>query len=679
MSEERFGQDAVNMFQCEPDSSHLDRYDPVFYLANFHDYEQGISEPIVRGRLKSSIKFWSAIGAESEILSIIHDGYKLPFVNTPPAATFKNNKSAINYSDFVSEAVSDLLKKNLIVECSDKPCIVNPLSVSVQSSGKLRLILDLRYINKFLWKQKIKFDDWKVMEQLLTEGGYVFSFDIKQGYHHIDMHPDSIPYLGFAWEIDGVVKYFVFLVLPFGLTSAPFIFTKIVRVLVKLWRGEGVRICVFIDDGLGTKKSYTIAKMDAILVRESLARSGFIANVEKSHWDPSQELTWLGITVDLGAGTLKISQEREESIMSTLGFITHKLPFTSARKLANLTGKIMSTKLVLGDITQMKTRHLYRVIDARKAWDKTLSLNQHGWAISEIAYWRNNFRCLNVRKLNQHTVPTVTVASDASAYGLGAHTRVGSKEFIVHKSFSQKECGTSSTYREVFAILYALSALKNIHKGEAILWHTDNWAASKIVRKGSPKIELHEMAEKIFSLCKQYSIKLLVEWVPREFNKYADFLSKMVDHDDWQTTPAFFGYLENRWGPHTVDRFASSTNTKLKRFNSKFLCPNTEQVNAFAVSWSGENNYLAPPVTYVPKVLAHMSSCKAKGTIVVPYWPSAAFYPLVCKNSSKFEHFVKAWEVIPYRKGLVVQGENKKCFIGSAQFKSDLLVLRIEF
>ena len=89
--------------------------------------------------------------------------------------------------------------------------------------------------------------------------------------------------------------------------------------------GEGVRICVFIDDGLGTKKSYTIAKMDAILVRESLARSGFIANVEKSHWDPSQELTWLGITVDLGAGTLKISQEREESIMSTLGFITYKL------------------------------------------------------------------------------------------------------------------------------------------------------------------------------------------------------------------------------------------------------------------------------------------------------------------------------------------------------------------
>ena len=36
------------------------------------------------------------------------------------------------------EAISDLLKKNLIVECEERPCIVNPLSVSVQSSGKLK-------------------------------------------------------------------------------------------------------------------------------------------------------------------------------------------------------------------------------------------------------------------------------------------------------------------------------------------------------------------------------------------------------------------------------------------------------------------------------------------------------------------------------------------------------------
>ena len=148
------------------------------------------------------------------------------------------------------------------------------------------------------------------------------------------MHPDSVPYLGFAWEIDGVLRYFVFLVLPFGLTSAPFIFTKIVRCLVKYWRSQGVRICVFIDDGLGSKPSYNLTKMDSNLVRGSLAYSGFIANVEKSHWDPCQELTWLGNTVDLQKGTFTVSKKRVDSLFSSLEVISQKLPFTSARKLS---------------------------------------------------------------------------------------------------------------------------------------------------------------------------------------------------------------------------------------------------------------------------------------------------------------------------------------------------------
>ena len=609
---------------------------------------------------------------------MIGEGYRIPFLTAPPGTMLRNNRSAREHESFVSKAIKELLDTGRIRELETPPLVVNPLSVS-SKNGKERLILDLRHVNKYVYKQKIKFDDWKIMEQFLTEGGFVFSFDIKQGYHHIDMHPDSVPYLGFSWEIDGVTKYFVFVVLPFGLTSAPFIFTKIVRVLVKLWRGHGVRICVFIDDGLGAKKNKSVARMDANLVRYSLEYSGFVANVEKSHWEPSQELTWLGVTVNLASGSFSISNEREKSLMSTLEFVCKKLPFTSARKLSNLAGKIMSTKWVLGDITHLKTRHLYRVIEGRYTWDKTISLNQHCQAITEIVYWKNNFQSLNTRKLNQHTVPTVTVASDASSSGLGAHTQAGSKEAIIHKNFSPQECGTSSTYREVYAILFALSSLKYIHKGETILWYTDNWAASKIIRKGSPKPDLHEMAEKVFNLCKKYQIKLLVEWVPRELNEYADHLSKIVDHDDWQTSEFLFMQLEESWGPHTVDRFASSSNTKLKRFNSKYLCPNTEHVNAFSITWEGENNYLVPPVTYLPKVLAHMEACKAKGTVVVPYWPSAAYYPLVFRDVNKCVAFVKAWEVLPFREGLLVQGDNMECFIGSEQFKSDILVLRVEF
>ena len=56
-------------------------------------------------------------------------------------------------------------------------------------------------------------------------------------------------FLGFSWVVNGVRKFFVFTVLPFGLSSAPYIFTKVVRVLVRYWRSHAVRITVYLDDG----------------------------------------------------------------------------------------------------------------------------------------------------------------------------------------------------------------------------------------------------------------------------------------------------------------------------------------------------------------------------------------------------------------------------------------------
>ena len=59
-------------------------------------------------------------------------------------------------ADFVGEAILELLRDNRIEELFYPPDIINPLSVSVQSSGKKRLILDLRHVNLHVYKQKFK-------------------------------------------------------------------------------------------------------------------------------------------------------------------------------------------------------------------------------------------------------------------------------------------------------------------------------------------------------------------------------------------------------------------------------------------------------------------------------------------------------------------------------------------
>ena len=100
----------------------------------------------VKGNLKKNLSYWESIGANETVKNIIKEGYKIPFITTPEKAIFKNNLSAQNNREFVDEALNELLATGRVVETTNIPHVVNPLSVSVQRNGKKRLILDLRHV-----------------------------------------------------------------------------------------------------------------------------------------------------------------------------------------------------------------------------------------------------------------------------------------------------------------------------------------------------------------------------------------------------------------------------------------------------------------------------------------------------------------------------------------------------
>lgn len=137
--------------------------------------------------MKNHISFWKEIGCSSVVLDILENGYYIPFVTTPENMIKNNNRSALENSEFVSLAVSDLLNNGCITEVKDKPVVVNPLNVSIQRSGKKRLILDSREVNKHIYKQDIKFEDWKIALQYCDKNSFMYKFDLNSGYHHIDI------------------------------------------------------------------------------------------------------------------------------------------------------------------------------------------------------------------------------------------------------------------------------------------------------------------------------------------------------------------------------------------------------------------------------------------------------------------------------------------------------------
>ena len=104
-------------------------------------------------------------------------------------------------------------------------------------------------INLHIYKQKFGCEDLHTIKNVFWKDFCVFSFHLKSGYHHVDIFSDHWKYFAFSWEFgEGQTRYYLFTVLPFGLSSAPFIFNKLLT-LETHWMSQGIATARFFISG----------------------------------------------------------------------------------------------------------------------------------------------------------------------------------------------------------------------------------------------------------------------------------------------------------------------------------------------------------------------------------------------------------------------------------------------
>ena len=183
-----------------------------------------------------------------------------------------------------------------------------------------------------------------------------------------------------------------------------------------------------------------------------------------------------------------------------------------------------------------------------------------------------------------------------------------------------------------------------------VRWFTDNQNVARIVLYGSKKQILQEEALAIFAIGLNRQIRLEPEWIPREENEFADYLSRIIDYDDWMLNPVVFNELDGIWGPHIIDRVADIQ---------------LEAVDTFTCDWSNENNWWCPPLHPVLRLIKHAEATKASGTLVIPQWLSAPFWPMLFPNGSHTAACVQQIIVLPNKQDLFLPGHS-----GSIIFKN---------
>ena len=63
----------------------------------------------------------------------------------------------------------------------------HPLTVAYNMNGKPIVLLDCLSINEKLHQFKFKYEDMKVARNMFEKGAYMFDFDIRGLYNHIDI------------------------------------------------------------------------------------------------------------------------------------------------------------------------------------------------------------------------------------------------------------------------------------------------------------------------------------------------------------------------------------------------------------------------------------------------------------------------------------------------------------
>ncbi|XP_071814758.1 uncharacterized protein [Apostichopus japonicus] len=145
---------------------------------------------------------------------------------------------------------------------------------------------------------------------LLRKGMWAASVDLQDAYLHIPIHPRHQRYLAFQYA----GRRFTFRSLPFGLSTAPRVFTRVAGTVIAYLRKEGVTLYAYLDDWLIVGESKSNAAHNVQKTVQILQELGWIINQTKSQLTPTQTIQFLGARLDSTTGIASPSEQRIEAV-----------------------------------------------------------------------------------------------------------------------------------------------------------------------------------------------------------------------------------------------------------------------------------------------------------------------------------------------------------------------------
>ena len=529
----------------------------------------------------------------------------------------------------VTQEVKELLQKRAIVESapSDQNFVSKIFLVEKKGGGQ-RPVINLKALNQFVQVEHFKMEGLHLLPDLLQRRDWMIKMDLKDAYLQIPIHQSHQRYLHFIWE----GKHYKFQSLPFGLSSAPRVFTKTLKPVIAWLRQIGLRLIVYLDDMLFMHANKDQLERLAPLICRLFESLGLMVNTQKSQLTPVQQLEFLGFQINSDLMTINLPPEKGRKIQQDAVRLL-KSQSISARELAMFIGKTVATSRAVTQAPlhyralQMALNMVTSEENPEGCLDKyesTIPLNSS--MIVDLNWWS----ALDRQMMSSPIHPPqsiLIIESDASNVGWGA--RCG--DTSTGGSWSIEEAAQHINYLELMAAFLALKTFANNQMG-LILLKMDNVSAVSYINQkgGTHSTQLCNLALEIWEWCLERQILLQAEHLPGILNTVADTESRVMrDRCDWMINPSVFQQIQQAMGPFQTDLFASRLTRQLTQFYSWRPDPEAEATDAFTQNWAQVRGYANPPWCLISRCLSKVKREEARLVIVTPQWPYQPWFPLL--------------------------------------------------
>ena len=474
------------------------------------------------------------------ILQGVREGFRITTqVYEGPPTRQKNYKSATCKENFsmVEAQIKTEVENGRYVICEDPPHLISALGAIPKPDGKkVRLIHDCSRpeggaLNDFAMTESFSYQTLRDAAALIKPGDFLAKVDLSNAYRSVRIHPDEHHLTGLQWVFSGEKDptFIKDVCLPFGSRLSPKIFNCLTQAVRRIMEKEKQgQLVAYLDDFLIIGKTYEECREVMEHLMQLLRTLGFSINYSKVE-GPKQKIVFLGVEINTREYTFSLPETKLRDLRNEVAHLMTVKQVTK-RGLQSVIGKLnWAALLVYGG-----RPHIRRLIDRQNV----LRGPNHKTRVTtdmreDLLWWMIHMEHFNGTMPIAESRPTSSVCIDACDSGGGGY-HDGDWYHVAWRDWPEVQ-GHHINYKEVMALVPAVSLWGHAWRGKQVWVYSDNQAAVAIFNRGTAKDpRVMEALRNVFWASVHHDFRIQAIYYPGRYNVVADAASRLSNIGGWE-------------------------------------------------------------------------------------------------------------------------------------------------